>query len=153
MPVARATALFPGTVGDAEAVWYDTGRWPRWVVGLADVESVTGGWPEPGGEVSWRSGPAGRGTVRERVVSYETPGGQTVAVQDDSIRGTQTVSFEADGENVSITLSLDYALKRRSPLLKLVDVLFIRRAMSRSLEETLSRFGVELEAALRPDVG
>jgi hypothetical protein len=87
------------------------------------------------------------------VVRYERPGGQTVAVQDDSIRGTQTVSFEPDGEDVSVTLSLDYELKRRSPLLRLVDFLFIRRAMTRSLEETLSRFGFELETALRPDVG
>lgn len=153
MPLARATASFPGAVEDAEAIWYDTATWPRWVVGLAEVESVRGGWPEPGGEVRWRSGPAGRGKVSERVINYERSGGQTVAVQDDSIRGTQAVSFESDGEDVSITLSLAYELKRRSPLLRLVDFLFIRRAMTRSLEETLSRFGFELEAALRPDVG
>lgn len=153
MPLARATALFPGAVKDAEAVWYDTATWPRWVVGLEDVESVTGAWPQPGGEVRWRSGPAGRGSVCERVVSYARSEGQTVAVQDDSIRGTQTVSFDQEDGNVSVTLSLAYDLKRRSPLLRLVDVLFIRRAMTRSLEETLSRFGFELEAAPRPDVG
>jgi hypothetical protein len=37
--------------------------------------------------------------------------------------------------------------------MRLVDMLFIRRAMTRALEETLARFGAELEAARRPGVG
>jgi hypothetical protein len=35
----------------------------------------------------------------------------------------------------------------------LIDLLFIRRAMTRSLEQTLSRFGAELETARRRGVG
>jgi hypothetical protein len=64
------------------------------------------------------------------------------------------VSFVGnDASSVAVTLSLAYELKRRSPLMKLVDLLFIRRAMARSLEQTLSRFGAELGAARRADVG
>jgi hypothetical protein len=37
--------------------------------------------------------------------------------------------------------------------MRLVDLLFIRRAMTRSLEQMLSRFGAELGTARRPDVG
>jgi hypothetical protein len=153
MAVVQAAGVFEGSVHEAEAVWYDTARWPRWVVGLARVESVTGGWPEVGGVVRWQSGPAGRGRVSERVVSYEPLGGQTVEVEDDSIHANQTVSFVPDDANVSVTLSLAYELKRRSPLMKVVDLLFIRRAMRSALEQTLSRFGSELQAARRPAEG
>ena len=151
--MVQASQTFEGAVHEAEALWYDTSRWPRWVVGLAEVEGVSAPWPEVGGEARWQSGPAGRGRVSERVVSYEALSGQTVEVEDDSIRATQTVSFTPDDDNVAVTLSLSYELKRRSPLLRLVDLLFIRRAMTRSLEQTLARFGAELGAARRPDVG
>ena len=153
MPLARVSTVVPGSVHDAEAVWYDTAGWSRWVVGLARVESVSGRWPAVGGQVLWESGPAGRGRVTERVLSHEPLSGQAVEVDDDSIRGTQTVSFAPEDDSVIVTLSLAYELKRRSPLMRLVDLLFIRRAMTRSLQDTLSRFGFELEAARRPDVG
>lgn len=153
MRVVHASQVFEGSVPEAEGIWYDTARWPRWVVGLVRVESVSGGWPEVGGQVRWQSGPAGRGHVSERVVEYEPQKRQTVEVEDDSIRATQTVSFVPDAANVEVALSVAYELKRRSPAMRLVDLLFIRRAMTRSLEETLSRFGAELGAARPPDVG
>jgi hypothetical protein len=87
------------------------------------------------------------------VLAYEPLSGQTVEVEDDSIRGRQTVSFAPENGKVAVVLSLSYELKRRSPVMRLVDVLFIRRAMTRALEEMLARFGAELEAARRPDVG
>ena len=40
MRVVEASQLFEGTVHEAEALWYDTARWPGWVVGLAQVEGV-----------------------------------------------------------------------------------------------------------------
>src|SRR5437763_11893662 len=153
MRVVQASQVFEGTVHEAEALWYDTAHWPRWVVGLAQVEGVSGPWAEVGGEVRWESGPAGRGQVSECVLSYEPLEGQTVEVQDESIRGTQTVSFVPEDAKVAVTLSLSYELTRRSPLMRLVDLLFIRRVMTRSLEQMLSRFGAELGTARRPDVG
>jgi hypothetical protein len=153
MRVVQASQVFEASIEEVERVWYDTARWPRWVVGLAHIQSVSGGWPEVGGEVHWQSGPAGRGQVSERVSSYEPLRGQTVDVQDDSIHATQTVSFVPEDTKVAVTLSLAYELKRRSPLMRLVDLLFIRRAMARSLEQALARFGAELGAASRTDLG
>src|SRR5438067_2519823 len=150
---STAVETCPGSVHEAEMLWYDTPRWPSWVDGLDRVTGVEPRWPQLGATVTWQSGPAGRGRVVERVVAYEPLSGQTVEVQDDSIRATQTVSFVPEDANVAVTLSLGYELKRRSPLMRVVDVLFIRRAMTRSLEQTLSRFGAELGAARRPDVG
>ncbi len=121
MRTVQARQVFEGSVHEAEAVWYDIDRWPRWVPGLELVEEVSGQWPEPEAQVRWESGPAGRGRVVERVVAYEPLAGQTVEVEDDSIRGEQTVTFAAEDENVAVDLSLAYELKQRSPLMRLVD--------------------------------
>ena len=62
---------YPGSVHEAETCWYDTDRWPEWMDGLARVVAVEGDWPGVGSSVTWESGPAGRGRVRERVIAYE----------------------------------------------------------------------------------
>jgi hypothetical protein len=147
MRTVTASDTFRGTVHEAERVWYDTERWPGFIDGLDRVERVAGGWPGVGGEVSWRSGPAGRGRVAERVVAYEPLEGQAAEIEDDSIQGRQRISFTPEGEDVTVQLTLSYELRRRSPWMALVDLLFIRRAMTTSLNMTLHRFGAELESA------
>jgi Polyketide cyclase / dehydrase and lipid transport len=136
--------VFAGTVHEAETCWYDTSAWPSWVDGLDHVEGTTGDWPRAGSSVTWRSGPAGRGRVIERVSGHEPLAGQTVEVQDDAISATQSLTFTPVDEGVEIRLSLEYAIKQRNPFTPLVDLLFIRRAMETSLRRTLSSFGAEL---------
>jgi Polyketide cyclase / dehydrase and lipid transport len=138
---------FPGAVHEAEACWYDTSRWTAWVDGLDRVVSVDDSWPCAGATVVWDSGPAGRGRVVEQVVEYEARSGQMVDVEDDSISGRQRVSFTPVDGSVEVAMSLEYELKRRSLVTPLVDVLFIKRAMTASLRTTLTRFGVQLAAA------
>ena len=135
---------FEGTVHEAETCWYDTSAWPLWVDGLDHVVSLQEPWPEIGGSVTWRSGPAGRGQVTERVISYEALSGQTVAVGDDSIDGHQMVGFTPADEAVEVVLTLEYEIKQRNLFTPLVDLLFIRRAMEMSLRATLSGFGAQL---------
>ena len=74
----------------------------------------------------------------ETVTHHEQRTGQTLQVEDERLRGTQTVAFEPDGEDTRITLSLDYELKRAHALTPLVDWLFVRRAINDSLRRTLS---------------
>ena len=47
-------------------------------------------------------------------------------------------------DGVEVTLTLSYEIARRSPLTPIVDVLFIKKAMTTSLTTTLSRFGTTL---------
>lgn len=144
---ASAENSFAVPVQQAEAVWYDTERWPEWIDGLRRVTERSGDWPRAGASVSWESNPAGRGHVVERVTAYEPGRGQTLEVQDDSIRGCQRVAFhELDG-GVLVELALEYELKARSVLTPVVDALFIRRAMAASLRSTLERFGIALAGA------
>jgi hypothetical protein len=153
MRVVSVVESFPGSVHEAETVWYDTARWPAWIDGLDRVSAVDPRWPQRGASVTWESGPAGRGKVVERVVAYEPLGGQTVEVQDDSIEGRQAVKFTPAGARVNVELSLEYEIRQRSLFTPLVDVLFIRRAFRTSLESTLHRFGLELESARGAGVG
>ncbi len=144
------TQTFAASVPAAERCWQDTTRWPRWVDGLDAVTAVSGQWPEAGATVRWVSGPAGRGAVIERVTAREPLSQMTTAISDDSIEGKQTVSFSPDGDCVAVTLGLEYRLRRGSPFMRLVDLVFIRRAMRASLAATLTRFGAELEASAAP---
>lgn len=153
MRTVRVARRFSGTVHEAEQLWYDTDRWPTWVDGLAHVAKVDGQWPEVGSKVVWDSFPAGRGRVVERVVAYEARAGQALEVEDESIRGRQSVVFSPLQERVEVELALEYEIKKRSVFTPVVDLLFIRRAMLTSLGSTLSRFGVELAAARASDSG
>jgi hypothetical protein len=140
----RVTQTLPGTVYEIEQRWYDTSRWTAWVEGLRRVVEVAGEWPGVGSSVTWDSGPAGRGHVVERVVAHEPLTGQTVAVDDSSITGRQSVAFVPVDDGVEVQLTLAYELKKRSLFTPLVDSLFIKRAMATSLATTLSRFGAEV---------
>jgi hypothetical protein len=150
MRTVSVSRTFAASLPDAEAHWYDTVRWGEWVDGLERVVVVEGGWPRTGGTVSWRSGPAGRGNVTERVLAHQPLEGQTVDVSDDAIRGEQAIAFTLEPPGVRVELSLAYEIRRRSPLTPVIDVLFIRRAITASLEQTLSRFGTSLESAHPP---
>ncbi len=138
--------VFPGTVHEAETCWYDTSGWPSWVDGLDHVVAVSGDWPQAGSSVTWRSGPAGRGTVVERVTAHEPLAGQRLDVQDDSIRGRQTLELTPVEDGTEVRLSLEYAINRQTLFTPVVDLLFIRRAMETSLRRTLISFGAELAA-------
>jgi len=136
---ARAEHPLPGRISDAEALWYDTRRWPAFVDGLGHVAKLEGDWPRAGARVVWDSVPNGRGRVIEEVLEHETRVGQTVAVEDARLEGTQRVRF---GDGV-VVLELEFTLKGRTPLL---TPLFVRRAFRDSLARTLSRFARELRA-------
>ena len=144
MRPVQVVQAFAASVPDAERCWYDTSRWSSWVDGLDTVLETRDPWPMVGGGVTWESGPAGRGRVTEAVVAYTPADGQTVQVSDDRVTGRQAVTFAAVPGGVEVTLALQYRITRRSPLTPVVDVLFVRRAMTQSLGRSLDRFAVRL---------
>jgi hypothetical protein len=84
--------------------------------------------------------------VQEHVQAFEARVGQTLEVEDERLRGLQSVAFEADGDQVRVTVALDYELKQSGLLSPLVERLFIRRSVTDSLRRTLSRFANERRA-------
>lgn len=145
MGKARAQIDLPVQVSAAEALWYETSRWPVFVDGLAHVSKVEGDWPQEGARLTWESVPAGRGRVVEVVTSYEVRVGQTVEVEDAQITGTQVVTFAPLGEGCSrMALELTWKHKFPNVMTPLVDLLFVRRAFTDALRRTLSRFSREV---------
>jgi hypothetical protein len=132
---------------DAEELWYDTRRWPSFVEGFARVVGQDPEWPRDG-TITWDSRPGGRGRVLERVTGYAAGDGQLVEVEDDKLTGRQRVRFSVEDEEVVVGLELDYELKRRPPGWRIVDALFVRRAIRDSLAGTLRRFAIELTSEL-----
>ena len=144
MSRARATAVVPGRIREAEELWYDPHRWAAWVDGFGHVSTLA-----VGSRLLWDSPPRGRGRVQELVTAYEARTGQTREVEDERLHGTQTVAFEAAGaDEVQVTLTLDYELKQRHAFTPLLDRLFVRRELTESLRRTLARFGHERRAEL-----
>jgi hypothetical protein len=139
-----------GLASEAEALWYDTARWPSFVDGLKHVARVEDGWPSVGGRVLWDSYPGGRGRVQERVTDFEARRGQTASVQDEQITGTQRISFTPDEHGVTIELELEYDVTDKRPGMWFVDLFFVRRPQRESLSRTLRRFAVELTAERDP---
>jgi hypothetical protein len=149
MPRVSATTIVPGRIVEAEDLWYDPHRWAAWIDGFGHVDKLEGDWPKEGARLLWDSPPQGRGRVEELVITYEARAGHSLAVEDGKLRGTQTVEFEAEGgDDVRVTLTLDYELKERNLLTPLLDPLFIRRALRESLRRTLVRFGHERRAEI-----
>ena len=142
----RASIAVAALASEAEALWYDTTRWPTFVDGLHHIARLEGEWPRAGARVLWDSRPGGRGRVQERVTAYVAREGQTVAVEDEKIHGTQRVTFTPIEGGVTVALELEYTLKEQRPGMPLVDLLFIRRPQRESLQRTLRRFRTEVAA-------
>jgi Polyketide cyclase / dehydrase and lipid transport len=137
------TTTVPGRVVEAEELWYDPHRWAAWIDGFGHVAKLEGEWPQVGARLLWDSRPKGRGRVLERVVAYEPRRGQSLEVEDEKLTGLQTVSFEPADDEVRVSLTLEYSLKEGN---RLLDLLFVRRALQQSLNRTLTRFSHERRA-------
>ena|SRR5215207_2729068 len=148
MGKASARIEVTGPISEAEDLWYDPTRWPAFVEGFAHVVKQEGEWPKPGARIVWDSVRDGRGRVVEKVRSHETRVSQTVEVEDPKLHGVQTVTFEAktDPPRTELKVELQYTLKGATFGGPIVDMLFVRRALTDSLRKTLMRFRRELEA-------
>jgi Polyketide cyclase / dehydrase and lipid transport len=126
--------------------WYfEPSGWPLWVDGFATVESSEG-YPAAAGSLVWQSVPAGRGTVRERVLAHEPRTLHKVAFTDPESAGELTTRFEAEGGGTRVTLELEYRLARGGALAWVTDRVFVRSQMRESLRRTLARYRLEVES-------
>ena len=128
----------------AFGLWTDLTRWPTFIDGFGHVDRVDGDWPGEGTKLVWRSGPAGRGVVTEKVVASE-PGARIVTqVFEERMTGAQAVTFApVDDASTRVDIELDYTLTQGGPLKGITDFLFIRRALTDALRRTLRRFATE----------
>jgi hypothetical protein len=134
----------------AERLWLDVRRWATFIEGFGHELERDESWPAEGSKLVWESRPGGRGRVTEKVVARED-GRLSTRLNEESLMGVQTVSFHEGEEAGSVVeLELTYDLHpttiwRQGLIGKVVNLLFIRRAMTDSLNRTLRRFATEAE--------
>ena len=138
------SVLVEASLAEAWDFYFEPRGWPAWVDGFGSVVSAEG-YPEEGGSLVWRSNPAGRGEVSERVLEHEPRRRHRIEFSDPGSSGELRSDFAIEGEGTSVTLSLQYRLASRGPFAWLTDRLFVRGQMQRSLERTLVRFKREVE--------
>jgi uncharacterized membrane protein len=136
--------LVQASLAEAWGYYFEPSGWPAWVDGFGSIESSSG-YPEEGGSLVWRSTPAGRGTVSERVLSHQPRRLHRIAFEDPESSGELTTRFEVDGEATRVTLELDYRLPGAGILSLLTDRLFVRGQVVKSLQRSLLRFRLEAE--------
>ncbi|MGI9557163.1 MAG: SRPBCC family protein [Solirubrobacterales bacterium] len=132
-------------------------QWASWVDGFAAV-GTSSGYPQRGGTLQWRSTPAGRGTVSERVLEHEPRRVHRIDFSDAYASGEQTTTFgigrgAVDDARTNVTVELEYELAEGSLFGPITDPIFVRPQMRRSLMRTLERLRAEIEeqpAAGRP---
>jgi len=139
---ARVVDLSPQ---EAYELWTDVRRWPTFVDGFAGVERMQDDWPNEGAKLVWRTPPAGRGTVTEKVLEAQPGARFATQVYESQLTGTQTVEFAPGPEErtTEVALTLDYKLQKTGPIAAVTDALFIRRTQGDALHRTLRRFATE----------
>jgi uncharacterized membrane protein len=140
MSSVRRSAVVDLAPQEAFELWIDLARWRTFIDGFGHVERVDPAWPEKGAKVVWRSPPAGRGVVTERVLTSNPGSRFATQVMEERLIGVQTAVFDPAEQGTVVGLELDYELQQGGPLKGLVDALFIRRAQSEALQRTLARF-------------
>lgn len=155
MATVTESVVVGAPLADTWEKYFDERVWPSWVDGFGSVEEADG-YPETGGTLRWRSVPAGRGTVSERVLEHEPRRHHRVAFGDPETEGELTTSFAiepgAGGRAATrVTQELEYRLRRRGPLVWLTDRLFIRAQLRGSMQRSLERFAAEVRD--RPPAG
>jgi len=98
--------LIPAPIADVWDLYFDRRTWPSWVDQLRAVVSLEDGYPEVGGKLIWKSGPAGRGTVTETVLEHEHRRLHRIGFKDDSSEGEQLTTFRMEGSGTVVKLDL-----------------------------------------------
>ncbi len=144
MAKVTESVLVESSLAEVWGYYFEPGGWPAWVDGFGSVDELDG-YPEAGGSLRWRSIPAGRGEVTERVLEHEPRRLHRVSFRDPESSGELVTTFAIEGRGARVTQELDYRLGRRGPFAWLTDRLFIRSQMRGSLQRSLARLKLEVQ--------
>jgi hypothetical protein len=144
MPTLEESLLVDASLAEVWDYYFEPRGWPAWVDGFHAVSSGQG-YPGEGGTLVWRSNPAGRGTVTERVLEHQPRRRHRIEFSDPESQGELLTRFEIEGERTRVTLSYDYSLRRGGPFAWLTERLFVRSQVRASLQRSLLRFKHEAE--------
>jgi hypothetical protein len=151
VPTVEESVQVRASLAETWELYFEPTTWPTWVDGFTRVESSEG-YPERGGTLRWRSTPAGRGLVEERVLEHEPRSLHLVAFSDPEsegeLRTTFAIATAPDSEQgTRVRQQLTYRVRDAGVLTRLTDVFFIRPQIARSLRRSLDQLRVEAETS------
>jgi hypothetical protein len=150
MAIVEESVLVGASLAETWDRYFDARGWGSWVDGFQAAIDAEG-YPEAGGVLRWRSIPAGRGEVTERVLEHEHRRRHLIAFADPAMEGELETVFEIEGEGTRVSQRLEYRLLDRGPIARLGAVLFVRSQVRQSVQRSLLAFrrAAEEAAALR----
>jgi hypothetical protein len=148
MGVATESVRIKASLAETWEFYFEPRAWPSWVDGFDRVES-SDRYPEKGGTLVWRTRPAGRGRVAERVLEHQPRRRHRVAYEDPESDGELLTTFQIDGDEVEVTQEWRYRMKEGGVLAPITDRLFVRGQVRGSLARSLD--GLKLEVEGRAD--
>lgn len=144
MPTVSSAATIAAPRASVWSFYFDPQTWPSWVDQFAAVVSAVG-YPEVGGELAWRSGRAGRGEVREKVIEHAPDRRHAIVFADPTVEGRLVTTFDESGGATTVGLELTYELLAGGLFAALSEILFVRSQMRASLGRSLANLRLELE--------
>jgi uncharacterized protein YndB with AHSA1/START domain len=150
MAKTEASIEIAAPLAEVWDLYFDEDRWASWVDGFGSVLR-SDRYPETGGTLTWRSTPAGRGEVKERVLEHRPRSLHRVAFEDPGAEGELETELEMlpadedEGRLTKVSQRLAYRVRTGGPLRSLTDLFFIRPQMRRSLERSLRELRLEAE--------
>jgi hypothetical protein len=146
MATVEESVLVRATLAETWDCFFDARGWGAWCDGFQSVIE-SDGYPEPDGVLRWRSTPAGRGEVTERVLEHEHRRRHRIAFSDPGMEGELDTRFEIEGEGTRVRQRLEYRVRDRGPIALLGALLFVRGPMRASVQRTLLGFRRAAEEA------
>ena len=138
MPSVSQSVLVEASLAEVWDRYFDERGWRSWVDGFEAPIEISPEYPEIGGTLRWRSIPAGRGEVRERVLEHEHRRRHAIAFSDPAMEGTLTTTFAIEGAGTRVAQTLDYRLLDRGPIARIGGVFFVKAQVRASMERTLA---------------
>ncbi len=139
MSVVEQEVLVAASLADAWDLYFEPRVWGEWVDSFGSVIEIDG-YPDAGGTLRWKSVPAGRGEVTEKVLEHEPRRMHRIEFSDPSLAGEMTVSFQIEGEGTKIVAAMDYRLLDKSVFARLGALLFLKAQLRGTLRRSLDAF-------------
>ena len=139
MATVESSVFVRASLAETWEGFFDSGGWAGWVDGFAAVRDA-GDYPAPGSTLRWRSIPAGRGEVTERVLAHEPRRRHVISFADPAMAGELDTRFAVEGEGTRVSQTIEYRLLGGGPIARLGGILFVRSQVRASLERSLLAF-------------
>jgi uncharacterized protein YndB with AHSA1/START domain len=143
MGVVEQEVLVPAPLAEVWDFYFDPRAWPEWVDSFGHVIESEG-YPETGGTLRWKSVPAGRGEVTEKVLEHDSRRRHRIEFSDPSMEGEMTVTFAIEGEGTKVVASMDYRLLDKSVFARLGALLFLKAQLRGTLRRSLDALAPEV---------